>query len=86
MSGLLFVFLGQSYEFVPLEWLKKWLDDSTAIKEIDNSQFLCSHGKLHPDKIGEAKRISLKAANLLFGRYGGGPRLDRKGFSCQTSP
>uniref|UniRef100_A0A671T9T3 Ubiquitin carboxyl-terminal hydrolase 48 n=1 Tax=Sinocyclocheilus anshuiensis TaxID=1608454 RepID=A0A671T9T3_9TELE len=27
---------GQSYEFVPLEWLKKWLDDSTAIKEIDN--------------------------------------------------
>ncbi|XP_067243976.1 ubiquitin carboxyl-terminal hydrolase 48 isoform X1 [Chanodichthys erythropterus] len=73
---------GQSYEFVPLEWLKKWLDDSTAIKEIDNSQFLCSHGKLHPDKIGEAKRISLKAANLLFGRYGGGPRLDRS-YLCR---
>ncbi|XP_055040439.1 ubiquitin carboxyl-terminal hydrolase 48 isoform X1 [Misgurnus anguillicaudatus] len=67
----------QSYEFVPVEWLKKWLDDSTAIKEIDNSNFLCSHGKLHPDKVGEAKRISPKAADLLFGRYGGGPRLDR---------
>lgn len=71
-------FIDQSYEFVPLEWLKKWLDDSTAIKEIDNSHFLCSHGKLHPDKVGEAKRISPKAADLLFGRYGGGPRLDRK--------
>uniref|UniRef100_A0AAY5JZY7 Ubiquitin carboxyl-terminal hydrolase 48 n=1 Tax=Esox lucius TaxID=8010 RepID=A0AAY5JZY7_ESOLU len=64
------------YEFVPLEWLKKWLDDSTVTKEIDNSNFLCSHGKLHPDKVGEAKRISLRAAEILFERYGGGPRLD----------
>uniref|UniRef100_A0A8C7UJQ9 Ubiquitin carboxyl-terminal hydrolase 48 n=1 Tax=Oncorhynchus mykiss TaxID=8022 RepID=A0A8C7UJQ9_ONCMY len=67
---------GQQYEFVPLEWLKKWLDDSTVTKEIDNGNFLCSHGKLHPDKVGEAKRISVKAAELLFDRYGGGPRLD----------
>ncbi|KAL0978076.1 hypothetical protein UPYG_G00165600 [Umbra pygmaea] len=66
----------QQYEFVPLEWLKKWLDDSTVTKEIDNSNFLCSHGKLHPDKVGEAKRISVKAAELLFNRYAGGPRLD----------
>ncbi|XP_019911525.2 ubiquitin carboxyl-terminal hydrolase 48 isoform X2 [Esox lucius] len=68
--------VGQQYEFVPLEWLKKWLDDSTVTKEIDNSNFLCSHGKLHPDKVGEAKRISLRAAEILFERYGGGPRLD----------
>uniref|UniRef100_A0A8C1VWP7 Ubiquitin carboxyl-terminal hydrolase 48 n=1 Tax=Cyprinus carpio TaxID=7962 RepID=A0A8C1VWP7_CYPCA len=67
---------GLSYEFVPLEWLKKWLDDSTSIKEIDNSQFLCSHGKLHPDKIGDVKRISSKAADLLFSRYGGVSRLE----------
>uniref|UniRef100_A0A667YVX3 ubiquitinyl hydrolase 1 n=1 Tax=Myripristis murdjan TaxID=586833 RepID=A0A667YVX3_9TELE len=64
------------YEFIPLEWLKKWLDDSIATKEIDNSLFLCSHGKLHPDKVGEAKRVSLRAAQLLYQRYGGGPRLD----------
>uniref|UniRef100_A0A674E565 Ubiquitin carboxyl-terminal hydrolase 48 n=1 Tax=Salmo trutta TaxID=8032 RepID=A0A674E565_SALTR len=69
---------GQEYEFVPLEWLKKWLDDSTVTKEIDNGNFLCSHGKLHPDKVGEAKRISVKAAELLFDKYGGGPRLDGK--------
>uniref|UniRef100_A0A3B4YJQ0 Ubiquitin carboxyl-terminal hydrolase 48 n=1 Tax=Seriola lalandi dorsalis TaxID=1841481 RepID=A0A3B4YJQ0_SERLL len=67
---------GEPYEFIPLEWLKKWLDDSTATKEIDNSLFLCSHGKLHPDKVGESKRVSLQAAQLLYERYGGGPRLD----------
>lgn len=61
-----------------MEWLKKWLDDSTAIKEIDNGHFLCSHGKLHPDRLSEAKRISHSAAEILFSRYGGGPRIDGK--------
>ncbi|XP_068598995.1 ubiquitin carboxyl-terminal hydrolase 48 [Brachionichthys hirsutus] len=67
---------GEPYEFIPLDWLKKWLDDSTATKEIDNCQFLCSHGKLHPDKVGDSKRVSPEAARLLYERYGGGPRLD----------
>lgn len=67
---------GEPYEFVPLDWLKKWLDDSTATKEIDNTLFLCSHGKLHPDKVADSKRISMEAAQLLYERYGGGPRLD----------
>uniref|UniRef100_A0A4W4HQ75 Ubiquitin carboxyl-terminal hydrolase 48 n=1 Tax=Electrophorus electricus TaxID=8005 RepID=A0A4W4HQ75_ELEEL len=75
---------GEPFEFVPVEWLKKWLDDSTATKAIDNSPFLCMHGKLHPDRIGEAKRISNAAAERLFNRYGGGPRVDRKGsFLCR---
>ncbi|XP_061075552.1 ubiquitin carboxyl-terminal hydrolase 48 isoform X2 [Conger conger] len=73
---------GQLFEFVPLEWLKKWLDDSTVTKAIDNTKFLCSHGKLHPDKIGDVKRISAKAADLFFDRYGGSPRLDRSSL-CQ---
>ncbi|KAK2821211.1 hypothetical protein Q7C36_020554 [Tachysurus vachellii] len=73
---------GEPYEFVPVEWLKKWLDDSTAIKEIDNGHFLCSHGKLHPDRLNEAKRISHSAAEILFNRYGGGPRIDRS-FLCR---
>uniref|UniRef100_A0A1A8JP84 Ubiquitin carboxyl-terminal hydrolase 48 n=3 Tax=Nothobranchius TaxID=28779 RepID=A0A1A8JP84_NOTKU len=67
---------GEQYDFIPTDWLKKWLDDSTVSKEIDSSLFLCSHGKLHPDKVGEVKRISFQAANLLYERYGGGPRLD----------
>lgn len=69
---------GQPYEFIPLDWLKKWLDDSTATKEIDNTPFLCSHGKLHPDMVGDSKRVSHQAAQLLYERYGGGPRLDGK--------
>lgn len=73
---------GEPYEFVPVDWLKNWLDDSTAIKEIDNSNFLCSHGKLHPDQLNEAKRISHSAAQLLFSRYGGGPRINGS-FLCR---
>ncbi|XP_061688495.1 ubiquitin carboxyl-terminal hydrolase 48 isoform X3 [Syngnathoides biaculeatus] len=67
---------GEPYEFIPLYWLKKWLDDSTATKKIDNLDFLCFHGKLHPDKVGDAKRVSQKAGQVLYERYGGGPRLD----------
>ncbi|KAL6111272.1 usp48 [Pungitius sinensis] len=67
---------GELYEFIPLEWLKKWLEDSTATKEIDNSLFLCCHGKLHPDRVADSKRVSLQAAQLLYERYGGGPRMD----------
>ncbi|XP_063292765.1 ubiquitin carboxyl-terminal hydrolase 48 isoform X3 [Pelobates fuscus] len=64
-----------SYEFVPLEWLQKWLDESTPTKPIDNSKCLCPHGLLHPDKISAMKRISQGAAEIFFKRYGGSPRL-----------
>uniref|UniRef100_A0A8C5PKN7 Ubiquitin carboxyl-terminal hydrolase 48 n=1 Tax=Leptobrachium leishanense TaxID=445787 RepID=A0A8C5PKN7_9ANUR len=64
-----------AYEFVPLEWLQKWLDESTPTKPMDNSKCLCFHGKLHPDKICTMKRISQGAADVLYDRYGGGPRL-----------
>uniref|UniRef100_A0AAX7UHG5 Ubiquitin carboxyl-terminal hydrolase 48 n=1 Tax=Astatotilapia calliptera TaxID=8154 RepID=A0AAX7UHG5_ASTCA len=67
---------GEPYEFIPLDWLKKWLDDSTATKEIDSSRFLCSHDKLHPDKVGDSRKVSMQAAQLLYERYGGGPRLN----------
>lgn len=73
---LCFSSTGEPYQFIPLDWLKKWLDDSTATKEIDNSLFLCSHGKMHPDKVGDSKRVSFQAAQLLYERYSGGPRLD----------
>ncbi|XP_053725063.1 ubiquitin carboxyl-terminal hydrolase 48 [Synchiropus splendidus] len=67
---------GEPYEFIPLDWLKKWLDDSTVTKEIDNSSLLCSHGKLHPDMVSNTKRVSLQAGRILFNSYSGGPRLD----------
>lgn len=68
----------EPYEFVSLEWLQKWLDESTPTKPIDNHACLCSHDKLHPDKISIMKRISEYAANIFYSRYGGGPRLTVK--------
>ncbi|XP_014389819.1 PREDICTED: ubiquitin carboxyl-terminal hydrolase 48 isoform X2 [Myotis brandtii] len=68
----------EPYEFVSLEWLQKWLDESTPTKPIDNHACLCSHDKLHPDKISIMKRISEYAADVFYSRYGGGPRLTVK--------
>lgn len=68
----------EPYEFVSLEWLQKWLDESTPTKPIDNNACLCSHDKLHPDKISIMKRISEYAADIFYSRYGGGPRLTVK--------
>ncbi|XP_015268118.1 PREDICTED: ubiquitin carboxyl-terminal hydrolase 48 isoform X3 [Gekko japonicus] len=69
---------GCPYDFVSLEWLQQWLDESTPPKPIDNSACLCSHGKLHPDKIPMVKRVSEYVADSFYKRYGGGPRLTVK--------
>lgn len=69
-------FPGSPYDFISLEWLQKWLDESTPPKPIDNTACLCSHGKLHPDKISLMKRISEYVADFFYRRYGGGPRLN----------
>ncbi|KAL7976145.1 hypothetical protein Chor_008242 [Crotalus horridus] len=66
---------GCPYDFVSLEWLQQWLDESTPPKAIDNTACLCSHGKLHPDKIPTVKRVSEDVADYFYKRYGGGPRL-----------
>ncbi|EHB07082.1 Ubiquitin carboxyl-terminal hydrolase 48 [Heterocephalus glaber] len=68
----------EPYEFVSLEWLQKWLDELTPTKPIDNHTSLCSHDKLHPDKISIMKRISKYVADIFYSRYGGGPRLTVK--------
>ncbi|XP_070812409.1 ubiquitin carboxyl-terminal hydrolase 48 isoform X3 [Pituophis catenifer annectens] len=69
---------GCPYDFVSLEWLQQWLDESTPPKAIDNTACLCSHGKLHPDKISTVKRVSEDVAEYFYTRYGGGPRLTVK--------
>ncbi|XP_063001242.1 ubiquitin carboxyl-terminal hydrolase 48 isoform X2 [Elgaria multicarinata webbii] len=69
---------GCPYDFVPLEWLQQWLEESTPPKPIDNSACLCPHGRLHPDKIPTVKRVSEYVADYFYKRYGGGPRLTVK--------
>ncbi|XP_043919177.1 ubiquitin carboxyl-terminal hydrolase 48 isoform X3 [Protopterus annectens] len=68
--------LDKPYEFLPLVWLQKWLDESTPTKPIDNCKYLCQHNKLQPDRISDMKRISKASADILYSRYSGGPRLD----------
>ncbi|XP_071502708.1 ubiquitin carboxyl-terminal hydrolase 48-like [Diadema antillarum] len=79
---------GDGFEWIATEWLKKWLSEeshsSTAKQHpIDNTRFCCRHGRLDPDQVKHLKRISTQAANLLFMKYGGGPRLTQTSL-CLT--
>ncbi|XP_030837589.1 ubiquitin carboxyl-terminal hydrolase 48-like [Strongylocentrotus purpuratus] len=61
-------------DWIATEWLKKWLheDETTGSKvgPINNYKFECKHKNLDPHKVKELKRISSKAADLLFAKYG----------------
>ncbi|XP_034947746.1 ubiquitin carboxyl-terminal hydrolase 48-like [Chelonus insularis] len=68
------------YSWIPTSWLNKWLGDHSglpdAVAPIDNSVLICTHYKLDPLKINRTKCIPATAAELLFTKYNGGPRLD----------
>ncbi|XP_067138768.1 ubiquitin carboxyl-terminal hydrolase 48-like [Centruroides vittatus] len=67
---------GMPYEWINIDWLGKWLTSDTGnILPIDNSQYFCVHGKLHPDQVTKMKCISLEAAEKIYEKYGGGPRF-----------
>nr|XP_032824287.1 ubiquitin carboxyl-terminal hydrolase 48 isoform X1 [Petromyzon marinus] len=63
------------FEFVGTAWLRQWLTDSACVRALDNAAFVCTHGALSPHHVGSVKRISRGAANALYHKYGGGPRL-----------
>ncbi|XP_028393956.1 ubiquitin carboxyl-terminal hydrolase 48-like [Dendronephthya gigantea] len=72
-----------SYDWLATDWLRQWLAvDRKAPVPIENSSLLCEHGKLHPDKVLCAKRVSTKAASFLYKRYGGSPRLHSENSFC----
>ncbi|KXJ21295.1 ubiquitin carboxyl-terminal hydrolase 48 [Exaiptasia diaphana] len=74
----------EDYEWVLTEWLRTWLNDRVEKKPpIDNSSLLCPHGKLHPEKVHNVKRISVKAADLFFDQFGGFPRLKSDSICLQ---
>ncbi|XP_070561679.1 ubiquitin carboxyl-terminal hydrolase 48-like isoform X2 [Ptychodera flava] len=63
-------------EWLTVDWLKKWLADSnTVCPKVDNARLLCIHGSLDPDKVNDAKLVSLQAADIIFTNYGGEPRI-----------
>ncbi|XP_071945770.1 ubiquitin carboxyl-terminal hydrolase 48-like [Antedon mediterranea] len=72
----LFPITDDKYEWFNGDWIKAWLADQGTFNTIpDNSVMMCHHGNLDPKKMNIAKRISTKAADLIYSKYGGGPRL-----------
>jgi len=65
----------ETYEWISTKWLKDWMNDKTETPPVDNTSLLCSHGKLNPNQVVNAKRINIKAAHEIFRKYGGLPRL-----------
>lgn len=62
-------------EWISVKWLQKWLLDPESAGPITNGDLFCSHECLHPDKIKDVKYVNSTGANLLYSKYGGGPRL-----------
>lgn len=74
-----------SYEFITKKWLTEWLNTkaSDPIKPIDNSDMLCVHSKLNFKSLSSIKVIAKNGADLLYEKYGGGPRIDGQ-MLCKT--
>ncbi|XP_012261445.2 ubiquitin carboxyl-terminal hydrolase 48-like isoform X2 [Athalia rosae] len=71
------------YQWIPSDWLSKWLNgpwSSNGVPPIDNSVLLCPHYNLDPLRINRAKYIPRDAADLLYNKYRGGPRLDDNSY------
>jgi len=52
------------YEFISADWLVKWLSGED-VHPIDNSPFVCPHGKLNPNSLPQTKCISAVAVSGL---------------------
>uniref|UniRef100_UPI00358DF83B ubiquitin carboxyl-terminal hydrolase 48 isoform X3 n=1 Tax=Myxine glutinosa TaxID=7769 RepID=UPI00358DF83B len=74
---------GNDCEFVGTNWLRNWLEKGATTPPMDNSPFLCPHGGLRLSSVCKVKRISKRAASVLYTNYGGGPHLDEYS-PCKT--
>ncbi|XP_074107482.1 ubiquitin carboxyl-terminal hydrolase 48 [Cotesia typhae] len=77
----------EEYEWIPTGWLTKWFTDLAGCPEaavpVDNSVLMCSHGKVDPLKINRAKCVPIEAAEMIFNKYKGGPRMDKRSL-CEA--
>ncbi|XP_018404370.1 PREDICTED: ubiquitin carboxyl-terminal hydrolase 48-like isoform X1 [Cyphomyrmex costatus] len=74
-----------NYYWISTDWLLKWLTGYSSgidIRPIDNSNLMCSHCRLDPLKVGRVKCVPELAAQMLYDKYLGGPRLDQT-FLCE---
>ncbi|XP_011699753.1 PREDICTED: ubiquitin carboxyl-terminal hydrolase 48-like isoform X2 [Wasmannia auropunctata] len=74
-----------NYYWIPTDWLSKWLNGNSStvdVRPIDNSNLMCSHSRLDPLKVSRMKCVPELAAQMLYDKYQGGPRLDQT-FLCE---
>ncbi|XP_023289479.1 ubiquitin carboxyl-terminal hydrolase 48 [Orussus abietinus] len=74
------------YHWIPTDWIAKWLSSQSStegVPPIDNSTLLCPHYRLDPLKVNRAKCVPVQAAELLYGKYRGGPKLDQNSL-CEN--
>lgn len=73
----------ESYDWVPSEWLVKWMaQEPKSASPIDNSSVVCPHNLLDPQKVDKMKCISSRAADAIYEKFGGGPRLREALCEC----
>ncbi|XP_027353801.1 ubiquitin carboxyl-terminal hydrolase 26-like [Abrus precatorius] len=66
--------LEQPFYWISSDWLRQWADNIIPTS-LDNTSIQCSHGKIPVSKVTSMKRLSAKAWDKLFSKYGGGPAL-----------
>ncbi|XP_064459284.1 ubiquitin carboxyl-terminal hydrolase 48-like [Ornithodoros turicata] len=67
---------GEPFDWIPTEWLIKWLTEEVdKVPPVDNSFAICQHSMLDPQKVTKMKCISSAAADMIYEKFGGGPRL-----------
>lgn len=73
-----------SFEVLPLDWILHWLKSAKdKVNPIENHHYTCTHDKLNPDSINRIKFINRQAGDVLFSKYGGGPRLIGDDIFCK---
>lgn len=76
----------EEYQWIPSDWLSKWLTGHSSfdgVPPIDNSTLMCSHYRLDPLKVNRAKCLPVLAADMIYDKYRGGPRLDQNSL-CEV--
>ena len=69
--------LEDSFDFLPLLWIQKWLCNPNTCGPIDTNDLLCQHDRLDIDKLSEVKLCDSDTVSVLYSDYGAvGPRLD----------
>ncbi|XP_039291474.1 ubiquitin carboxyl-terminal hydrolase 48 [Nilaparvata lugens] len=69
---------------ISTNWITHWLKScANKTEPIDNSKYVCSHGCLNPDQVTNVKYVHTPAADELYKKYSGGPRIKGESICCK---